>query len=130
MTSDKTSLVRDIVESRANKSYMVTAATTIKIIRNMQYCWHLNWGTDKKVFREANQTSSFFSSPQQRLMKSVMHYHCLKSISIRSFSCTYFLSFRLNTDQKNSDWIHFLRSEYCANNKKNYMTQCSFTHMN
>lgn len=130
MTSDKTSLVRGKVESRANKSYMVTAATTIKIIRNMQYCWHLNWGTDKKVFREANQTSSFFSSPQQRLMKSVMHYHCLKRNSIWSFSGTYFLSFRLNTDQKNSGWTHFLRSVYCTNNKKNYMTQCSFTHMN
>lgn len=103
MTSDKTSLVRGKVESRANKSYMVTAATKIKIIRNMQYCWHLNWGTDKKVFREANQTSSFFSFPEQRLMKSVMHYHCLKSISIRGFSGTHFLSFQLNTDQKNSD---------------------------
>ena len=37
--------------------------------------------------------------------------HCVKSVRIRSFSGPYFPAFGLNTDQNNSEYEHFLRSE-------------------
>ena len=36
--------------------------------------------------------------------------HCVKSVSIRSYSGPYFLSFGLNTDQDNCEYGHFLCS--------------------
>ena len=38
-------------------------------------------------------------------------WHCVKTIQIRSYSGPYFPSFRLNTDQNNSEYGYFLRSE-------------------
>ena len=37
-------------------------------------------------------------------------HHCVKSVRIRSFSGLYFSASGLNTDQKKSEYGHFLRS--------------------
>ena len=37
--------------------------------------------------------------------------HYVKKVPIRSFSSPYFPAFELNTDQKNSEYGHFSRSE-------------------
>ena len=39
-----------------------------------------------------------------------MVLHCVKHARIRSYSGPYFPAFRLNTDQNNSEYGHFLRS--------------------
>ena len=59
---------------------------------------------------------------------TMFYEHCMKSVVIRSFSCPYFLAFKLNTcsvqmlkntDQKNSKYRHFLRSiGFIAEKKK------------
>ena len=36
--------------------------------------------------------------------------HCVKSVRIRSYSGPYSVKMRENTDQKNSEYGHFLRS--------------------
>ena len=36
--------------------------------------------------------------------------HCVKSVRFRSYSGLYFPAFRLNTEQNNSEYEHFLRS--------------------
>ena len=38
--------------------------------------------------------------------------HCVKSVRIQSFSGPYSVQMRENTDQKNSEYGLFLRSEY------------------
>ena len=38
--------------------------------------------------------------------------HCVKSVRIWSFSSPYFPAFGLNTDQENSEYGHFLSSEF------------------
>ena len=38
--------------------------------------------------------------------------HCVKSVRIRSYSGPFFPTFGLNTDQINSEYGHFSRSEY------------------
>ena len=38
--------------------------------------------------------------------------HSVKSVRIGSFSVPYFAAFGLNTDQTNSEYGHFLRSEF------------------
>ena len=38
--------------------------------------------------------------------------HCVKSVRIRSYSGLFFLAFGLNTDQNNSEYGHFLRSDF------------------
>ena len=43
--------------------------------------------------------------------------HCVKSVRIRSYSGPYFPPFRLNTDQNNSEYGHFLRSALNLNTK-------------
>ena len=45
--------------------------------------------------------------------------HCVKSVRIRSFSGPYFFAFRMreNTDQKNSEYGHFSRSDSYSNDK-------------
>ena len=37
--------------------------------------------------------------------------HCVKSVRIRSYSGPHFPAFGMNTDQNNSKYEHFLRSE-------------------
>ena len=44
-------------------------------------------------------------SKNQRLFAAFRDYQCVKS-----FSGPYFLAFGLNTDQKNSEYVHFIRS--------------------
>ena len=39
--------------------------------------------------------------------------HCVKSGRIQSFSGPYFPAFGRNTDQNNSEYGHFLRSDCC-----------------
>ena len=38
--------------------------------------------------------------------------HCVKSVGIRSYSGPYFPAFGLNADQNNSEYGHFLRSDW------------------
>ena len=45
-------------------------------------------------------------------MKEVLH--CVKSVRFRSFSSSYSVRMRENTDQKNSEYGHFSRSAYYA----------------
>ena len=45
--------------------------------------------------------------------------HCVKSDRIRSSSGTYFRQFRLNADQKNSEYGHFSRSEKLIDTQTN-----------
>ena len=41
--------------------------------------------------------------------------HCVKSVRIRSYSGPYFHAFTLNTDQNNSEYGHFSRSDTDGN---------------
>ena len=43
---------------------------------------------------------------------SCIRRHCMKSVSIRSYSGPHFHAFRLNKDQKNSEYGHYLRSAF------------------
>ena len=47
-------------------------------------------------------------------------HHCVKSVRIRSFSGPYIPAFELNTDQKNSEYEHFSRSEYFLHGREHY----------
>ena len=50
-------------------------------------------------------------SPTISIKRSLPHsLHCVKSVRIWSYSGPYFPAFRLNTDQNNSEYGHFLRS--------------------
>ena len=46
-------------------------------------------------------------------------YHCVKSIRIRGFSGPYFPAFGLNTDWKNSEYGHSLRSVLICSKNNN-----------
>ena len=45
-----------------------------------------------------------------KVSSKVTRTHCVKSVRIRSFPGRYFPTFGLNTDQKNSEYEHFSRS--------------------
>ena len=45
-------------------------------------------------------------------MRLAVNYHCVKSIRVRSYSGTYFAAFRLNSDENNSEYGHFLRGVF------------------
>ena len=49
-------------------------------------------------------------SQNQRLFEVFRDYHCVKSVRIWRFSGPYFPTCGLNTDQKNSEYVHFIRS--------------------
>ena len=46
------------------------------------------------------------------ILVNIFYHHFVKSARIRSFSDSYFLAFALNTDQKNSEYMHLPRSTY------------------
>ena len=61
------------------------------------------------------------------LIKELEMSHCVKSFRVRSFSGLYFPAFGLNTDQKNSEYGHFLRSVSFSENLANVLNGWSLS---
>ena len=68
----------------------------LSILHVVQSPFIRNWA-------EGNKSSS--------LVSEISDMHCVKSVRIRSYSSPYFPAFGLNTDQNNSKYGHFLRSD-------------------
>ena len=57
------------------------------------------------------------SMPHHKFSVYVSRIRCVKSVRIRSFYGPYFPTFGLNTDQKNSKYGHFSRSDIRLDNR-------------
>ena len=60
---------------------------------------------------EADTDNKFFKKDHRTFTRSDYRTYCVKKIRIRSYSGPYFPGFGLNTDQNNSEYGHFLRSD-------------------
>ena len=76
--------------------------------------------------RYLSQKYTFKADEQPRNIERNMHEisrksHCVKSIRIRSYSGPYSVRMRENTDQNNSEYGYFLRSESACDNPAEFM---------
>ena len=55
------------------------------------------------------------SKETKNTVRELTFFHCVKSVSIRSFSGPHSVRMWENTDQKNSEYGHFSRSVYFNN---------------
>ena len=68
----------------------------------------------RRVINDRIASNSCFRANETNDMIEFFHsdvIHCVKTVRIRSYSGPYFPAFGLNTDQNNSEYGHFSRSD-------------------
>ena len=112
-----------------DKIYLSQSFTTLRLQFNVSMslelsstnkaflCWQTFIASMKTLRASADWKISryrllrFFGMPEC-WKYSCIRRHCMKSVSIRSYSGPHFHAFRLNKDQKNSEYGHYLRSAF------------------